>query len=97
MILFLTSSPTGPLDNSRYVDGIDDKNYHPLISCKQDFSITGEPVRIYLAKAFLSEARGGAIFPKRRLGKKTDFQFVHLISGIIEQQISLKKHYILMM
>lgn len=27
MILFLTSSPTGPLDNSRYVDGIDDKNY----------------------------------------------------------------------
>lgn len=27
MVLFLTSSPTGPLDNSRYVDGIDDKNY----------------------------------------------------------------------
>ena len=27
MILFLTSSPTGPLDNSRYVDGIDKKNY----------------------------------------------------------------------
>lgn len=27
MILFLTSSPTGPLDNSRQVDGIDHKNY----------------------------------------------------------------------
>ena len=27
MILFLTSSPTGPLDNSRKVDGIDRKNY----------------------------------------------------------------------
>ena len=27
MILFLTSSPTGPLDNSREVDGIDRKNY----------------------------------------------------------------------
>ncbi len=27
MILFLTSSPTGPLDNSRPVDGIDSKNY----------------------------------------------------------------------
>ena len=27
MILFLTSSPTGPLDNSRHVDGIDSKNY----------------------------------------------------------------------
>ncbi len=27
MILFLTSSPTGPLDNSRQVDGIDYKNY----------------------------------------------------------------------
>ena len=27
MILFLTSSPTGPLDNSRYVEGIDEKNY----------------------------------------------------------------------
>ena len=27
MILFLTSSPTGPLDNSRFVDGIDWKNY----------------------------------------------------------------------
>lgn len=27
MILFLTSSPTGPLDNSRDVDGIDSKNY----------------------------------------------------------------------
>lgn len=26
MIVFLTSSPTGPLDNSRVVDGIDDKN-----------------------------------------------------------------------
>ena len=26
MILFLTSSPTGPLDNSRMVDGFDDKN-----------------------------------------------------------------------
>lgn len=26
MILFLTSSPTGPLDNSRSVDGIDEKN-----------------------------------------------------------------------
>lgn len=26
MILFLTSSPTGPLDNSRDVDGFDDKN-----------------------------------------------------------------------
>ena len=26
MILFLTSSPTGPLDNSRIVDGFDDKN-----------------------------------------------------------------------
>lgn len=26
MILFLTSSPTGPLDGSRKVDGIDDKN-----------------------------------------------------------------------
>lgn len=26
MILFLTSSPTGPLDNSRDVDGLDDKN-----------------------------------------------------------------------
>ena len=26
MILFLTSSPTGPLDNSRTVDGFDDKN-----------------------------------------------------------------------
>ena len=26
MILFLTSSPTGPLDNSRQVDGIDSKN-----------------------------------------------------------------------
>ena len=27
MIVFLTSSPTGPLDNSRQVDGIDSKNY----------------------------------------------------------------------
>ena len=27
MIVFLTSSPTGPLDNSRHVDGIDSKNY----------------------------------------------------------------------
>ena len=26
-VLFLTSSPTGPLDNSRFVDGIDWKNY----------------------------------------------------------------------
>lgn len=26
MIIFLTSSPTGPLDNSRQVDGIDEKN-----------------------------------------------------------------------
>ena len=26
MITFLTSSPTGPLDNSRIVDGFDDKN-----------------------------------------------------------------------
>lgn len=27
MTIFLTSSPTGPLDNSRYVEGIDTKNY----------------------------------------------------------------------
>jgi len=27
MVLFLTSSPTGPLDNSRIVDGFDDKNH----------------------------------------------------------------------
>ena len=26
MTVFLTSSPTGPLDNSRYVDGLDEKN-----------------------------------------------------------------------
>lgn len=26
MIIFLTSSPTGPLDNSRLVDGVDEKN-----------------------------------------------------------------------
>ena len=26
MIIFLTSSPTGPLDNSRPVDGVDEKN-----------------------------------------------------------------------
>ena len=26
MTVFLTSSPSGPLDNSRYVDGLDDKN-----------------------------------------------------------------------
>lgn len=26
MIVFLTSSPTGPLDHSRAVDGLDDKN-----------------------------------------------------------------------
>lgn len=29
MVVFLTSSPTGPLDNSRAVDGIDDKNSFP--------------------------------------------------------------------
>lgn len=27
MVVFLTSSPTGPLDNSRFVDGVDEKNY----------------------------------------------------------------------
>ena len=27
MIIFLTSSPTGPLDNSRFVDGVDAKNF----------------------------------------------------------------------
>ncbi len=27
MIVFLTSSPTGPLDNSRVVDGVDEMNY----------------------------------------------------------------------
>ncbi len=27
MIIFLTSSPTGPLDGSRYVDGLDKKNH----------------------------------------------------------------------
>lgn len=27
MVIFLTSSPTGPLDNSRFVDGVDAKNY----------------------------------------------------------------------
>lgn len=27
MVVFLTSSPTGPLDNSRFVDGVDEKNF----------------------------------------------------------------------
>ena len=27
MIIFLTSSPTGPLDGSRQVDGLDKKNH----------------------------------------------------------------------
>ena len=39
MILFLTSSPTGPLDNSRYVDGIDEKNY--LVENFQKYWISG--------------------------------------------------------
>ena len=95
MILFLTSSPTGPLDNSRYVDGIDGKNY--LIENFQKYwkknakclYITAMPDNYTLN----DEIRSGM----KATWEKADFQSVHLISGMIEQQIFLKKHYILMM
>ena len=34
MVIFLTSSPTGPLDGSRKVNGLDKKNYFVPISTR---------------------------------------------------------------
>ena len=95
MIVFLTSSPTGPLDNSRHVDGIDSKNYlnenfqkywKPDSKC---LYITATPDNYELN----DEIRSGM----KATWEKGGFLSHLLMYGITEQSIFLRKHYILMM
>jgi len=53
MIIFLTSSPTGPLDNSRVVDGIDEKNNF-LVCLKKYWK---ENARCLIISAFPADER----------------------------------------